>query len=312
MPSTQSRRYCFTLNNPTTEEATQIAGLGDNDRVKYLVVGRETGESGTPHLQGFIIFTRSVRFNTAKGLLGNRVHLEPARGSNAQASDYCKKDGDFDEYGSISENQGKRTDIDKYSEWLDDLGKRPTEREVSMLFPSLYARYSRAILRMAELRYPLLPELDLENVELRQWQRELEDTLINPADDRKIYWVVDPVGNQGKSFFCNYMICKYKQEVCFIRPGKLDDMALTVDPESRIFIFDIPRSKTEFFQYAILEYLKDRMVFSPKYESKVKYIQHLPHVVVFANEHPEFAKLSMDRWEVITLGQVEEPLTFLG
>ena len=41
-----SRRYCFTLNNPTDAEKLSLDQLGDSCR--YLVLGFEVGESGTP------------------------------------------------------------------------------------------------------------------------------------------------------------------------------------------------------------------------------------------------------------------------
>jgi len=45
--------------------------------------------------------------------------------------------------------------------------------------------------------------------------------------------------------------------------------------------------------------LKDRFVFSPKYDSKTKWLSNQPHVVVFMNEHPDMTKLSHDRYRII-------------
>lgn len=81
--------------------------------VKYLVFGREVGESGTRHLQGYIELSERIRFNGIRRLL-NRAHIEPRRGSSQQAAEYCKKDGLWEEFGSISKpHQGTRSDLEE-------------------------------------------------------------------------------------------------------------------------------------------------------------------------------------------------------
>lgn len=93
------RGWCFTVNNPTDEDEALLQE--DDDRVKYIVVGHEVGEEGTPHLQGFILFHNAVRFATVKESVGERAHLEAAKGNSFQAMTYCKKDGDFWEHGDV-------------------------------------------------------------------------------------------------------------------------------------------------------------------------------------------------------------------
>lgn len=82
-----NNRWCFTLNNYSQEEEDQIKAI----ECKYIVFGHEIGEQGTPHLQGFIILNKRVRFSSAKGLFPERTHLEIARGTSPEAADYCLK-----------------------------------------------------------------------------------------------------------------------------------------------------------------------------------------------------------------------------
>lgn len=48
----RTRAWCFTLNNYSEKEYETIKGVS----CRYIVVGKEVGDSGTPHLQGYIEF----------------------------------------------------------------------------------------------------------------------------------------------------------------------------------------------------------------------------------------------------------------
>lgn len=98
---TLAKRWCFTLNNP--DEFDTLSP----DLVEYSVVGHEIAASGTHHLQGFVIFKNEKRLTAVSKLLP-RAHWEIARGSNKQASEYCKKDKKYVECGSLPEFGKKR------------------------------------------------------------------------------------------------------------------------------------------------------------------------------------------------------------
>lgn len=85
------RKACFTLNNWTTEELDQM--LRDFDGMKYII-GKEVGEQGTPHLQGYVEFGRQLSFNQLKKI-SDRAHWEKPRGNKKQNIKYCSKDGNF-------------------------------------------------------------------------------------------------------------------------------------------------------------------------------------------------------------------------
>lgn len=64
------------------------------------------GASGTPHLQGYVCFNNRMRLNALKALAPT-WHWEQARGTPQQASDYCKKEGDFYEHGVLPQTGGQ-------------------------------------------------------------------------------------------------------------------------------------------------------------------------------------------------------------
>lgn len=112
--TSKRRGWCFTLNNPSITESNSLKALGESEleanKATYLVIGRETGESGTPHLQGYIHFKSQRAMSSVKSIIGHRAHLEGANGTPQQNRTYCSKDGDFDEYGDVP-TQGERTDL---------------------------------------------------------------------------------------------------------------------------------------------------------------------------------------------------------
>lgn len=113
--SPRSRAWCLTLNNWTTEEYQTLLRLAEaSDQpalFSYLILGKEEGEEGTPHLQGYAEFSTRRTLNSLRRSTGfSRIHWEVRRGTQLQAVDYCKKDGDFIELGVLS-SQGQRTDL---------------------------------------------------------------------------------------------------------------------------------------------------------------------------------------------------------
>lgn len=115
----QSKYWCFTLNNYKPNDVLLLRQLGRRDEVvTYLVFGREgrTTPAGTPHLQGYVELRRRLRLSQLKVLIGQRAHFERRRGTGKEAADYCKKEGDFEEYGTAPTgkdgDRGRRSDLE--------------------------------------------------------------------------------------------------------------------------------------------------------------------------------------------------------
>lgn len=104
----RSRGYVFTLNNYTEEEINSLKLCGS----KYLIFGKEIGENGTPHLQGYVYWNCLKSLKQMKKING-RAHWEIQKGSFEQAIEYCKKDGSFEELGVAPMSQKKKGETEK-------------------------------------------------------------------------------------------------------------------------------------------------------------------------------------------------------
>lgn len=106
---TLKKAYCFTLNNYTEDELSNIHRTCENES-RFAIVGEEVGERGTPHLQGYIIFKKPYRFDTIKNRHLPRCHIEIAAGSVDSNIRYCSKDGKHREFGERPAPVGKTRD----------------------------------------------------------------------------------------------------------------------------------------------------------------------------------------------------------
>jgi len=137
--------WVFTLNNYTDAEVDDLNGSLDADSIKYAVYGYEVGESGTPHLQGFLSLVKKKRMSAVKSIVNERAHLEPRRGSKKQAIEYCKKDNNYKEFGDVEHamhGQGHRTDLDKVTDMIKD---GATLAEVAEAQPKSWIHYHKGI-----------------------------------------------------------------------------------------------------------------------------------------------------------------------
>lgn len=104
----RSRGFCFTINNPTSWDDHDIDTL--KGQAEYIVIGKEHfgPNEGTPHYQGYVRFKSQRTFTRVQQLLP-RAHIEIQKGTATEAAEYCKKDGDFEEWGTPPKSRGEST-----------------------------------------------------------------------------------------------------------------------------------------------------------------------------------------------------------
>jgi len=154
MDDERFRNVCITLNNWTEDEYIALKNM----ECTYAVFGKEIGESGTPHIQGYAEFKKKISLKNLKKI-SNRVCWINRDGTARQASDYCKKgeqtkeewkqfhtkgpnyglNADFFEEGNISK-QGERKDIEAVTTLIIN---RTPMREIAIENPFIYVKFHR-------------------------------------------------------------------------------------------------------------------------------------------------------------------------
>lgn len=239
----QHTYWCFTINNYTMELVEQVERIFSFESDWYIFQ-EETGELGTPHLQGIIKFNKRKRFTEVKKLI-TEAHWEPTR-SVSKSIAYCSKE---------ETRTGKQ-----FTKGIE------------------------------------LPE-EIEVDEPYGWQLQVMDIIKTKPDKRSIYWFWEPVGNVGKSTLCKYLAYKHNAILC---SGNAKDIYnhILKQKSIKIVIIDIPRVSQDHISYAAIESIKNGFIYSGKYEGGQK-IFNSPHVIVFANQEPDYSNMSQDRWKVI-------------
>lgn len=145
------RRFVFTLNNYTKEEEEQIQATD----CRWLIYGRETGEAGTPHLQGACVIGRQVAFSTIKTWPGfARCHISTMNGKPEDSLRYCsKEDTQPFQKGQIPNGEGRRNDLHEAVARLRDSKSSADFRELVKDddFAVVYVKYNKGLTLLSNL-----------------------------------------------------------------------------------------------------------------------------------------------------------------
>lgn len=175
--STQTKYFCITINNYDEQSTiSYYRSLLEMSKLSYCILGRETSTTGTRHLQGYVELPMRIRLAGARKLFPG-AHIEVRGGTAQQARDYCRKDGDYEEFGTISDcsKKGKRTDLDELHQFLRDGGSLIN---VSNEYFGPFLRYQRSI-----------KEYIFINSEKRSWQVDVH-----------VYWGKTRTGKTRKAY----------------------------------------------------------------------------------------------------------------
>jgi len=268
-----AKKWCFTMNNYTEEAYSSIIRVLD-DSCDVAIIGKEIGESGTPHLQGYCEFKvkcrpKSVISQVAVSeLTGTQIiewaysiHWEKAKGSKQQNVRYCSKD-------------------DKKA-WTKGC---KVKKELKLIKES----------------------------QLYQWQKNIIKEIDGEPDDRKVMWYWSHEGCIGKTAFGKWLFARKGAYVLNgkgtdVRNGIIQYYQHEGDTPEFI-IYPIPRCHgSDYVSYEALENIKDMFFYSGKYEGGMV-CGNAPHLLILANAPPKESKLSMDRWDIVCIDPENAPI----
>jgi hypothetical protein len=246
------------------------------------------------HWQGYVEFKKRISMKQALDILGpcdvTIVKFDNGA-SNYANMDIRKKEGaipnTYQEFGTrkgngrAASNALLKSDIEECESWDEVLGLPGVAHQLN---------WARDVWKRKPINI-LIPGM------LRHWQIEVWKK-VRDQDNRTILFVVDEKGGAGKSTFTKWLAIKKGAFVC--QGGKSADIMHAFEKQEIVCI-DLARSNNaDYWPWQSMEYFKNGMAFSPKYESHTMYFNPCK-VVVFCNELPDMTKLSRDRYSIIHL-----------
>lgn len=151
----KTRAYCFTINNYTTGTEVVLKQKATGTEVVYMVWSREVGESGTPHLQGYVYFKnprtmKGVQSTMFKGLGAAMFEAMGTAQENRKyiIGPYIKEgkvkpyNPEHEEFGTIPK-QGERVDLQELSNKI--MSGELTTEDILIQYPTMYHQYGRTL-----------------------------------------------------------------------------------------------------------------------------------------------------------------------
>lgn len=168
--SIRSRSWCLTINHYTDDDVKCFDKCG----AKYYTYGKEVGATGTPHLQAYVEFS-SQRTLKSVSRMFPRAHVEVRRGTALQAAQYCQKDGDYVEFGTLAQKNGGDSALER------------AEKNRLLRFEPLPSLLDSGVISVLQV-----PQIHKA--------RQILDSLHPPkdADDVRGVWIFGPPGS-GKT-----------------------------------------------------------------------------------------------------------------
>lgn len=262
----RARGWCFTINNPISEDFEILAHIKYNlPEIQYCFGLEGTTADKTTHIQGFVYFQHPQEFKKVKSVF-DRGHIEKAKGNKKQNYNYCSKEGNFDSNMYDIITPAKQRAIERvFSEEYNNITWKPWQQSILDMIKN--PPHKRKIYWYWE------PTGNVGKSFLVKYICMTHTVIIGEGKMADVFNQINTIMTDDKK-----------------NVGKIP----------QIIIIDVPRTSIEFINYAMIEKVKNGCIYSGKYEGGIC-IFPIPHIIVFANEEPKLSALSADRLEIIRI-----------
>jgi hypothetical protein len=325
----KSNHFAITLNNYTDGVLERTKNLvavriTQKTRVTFVALQEEIGETGTPHIQGYIQLNCTICAKSftdwLEEKLGVRPHVGACRSASETNVDYCSKEdtrkpgtepfvaGVYAPIAGLASSQGQRTDLQAVQNAIDE---GATINDVIKNHFCTWAKYDRFLRQYhtdtQQLKFKQTLISETSGMTLRSWQTQLLDSLSGAPQPRKVRWWWDERGNVGKSWMGNHLRLHHNAVVCqMMKKADLCHMLTKMPVHTTCVVFDLTRSHEAgavAVVYEMLEMLGNGYICSGKYDSQAIDLPKLD-LIVFANFQPDRTAMSEDRWIVNHIASV--------
>nr|WAE43939.1 MAG: replication associated protein [Cressdnaviricota sp.] len=196
----RSKNFVFTINNYTEEIIADLKAHVPTT-FRCLCFGREIAPTtGTPHLQGFVVFKTLKTFKQVCSFKHFKWYVERMKGTIDQSLKYCTKDKNFEIHGDVpktTKEKGEagaepgaksvRTDLVELRKDIQNGMSRIDLSSVDLLYKTLAPKYSYSL------------DKDPNIASLYPWQQKILDYSLTAPHRRKVLWIYSYCGDQGKT-----------------------------------------------------------------------------------------------------------------
>lgn len=290
-----------------------IKFIADKFPIKRYIYCNEKGDSehGYNHTHAAIEFINKINIKDPRTFDYKGIHpdIQTIRSWDASVT-YCMKEGTYKANFVIKEKPSLTAIIDnitKAPSVIDALKENASSLKDIVPIVQIYNNKGYM------MPQDLLDELKQQKFNL--WQQQLFDMLHNHNDRRCIFWLYEKVGGIGKTYFCDMLEAREMHETLVIAAtGSLRDIADLIrnwmdgGNTPKYILIDLPRTFEDRESiYTVLESLKNGRLTCTKYKGATLRFRS-PAVCVFSNWKPQVDKCSLDRWRILTVNSINDPL----
>lgn len=299
-PTRKSTNFFMTFQQPCKYYVNKKLHLHmGNEWVKGLTVGNEWGSGYNPSGHAHALLTvekPGYSLEDIKKILSEQYKIIPQDIQVAKNVKDCVRYISKEDYRCISQGHDKDHLSVLCRAYLYSLKYEkfvPTRYPYCHLHNTQKKEFREFVDQFyQEQEIDNMPEL-MKDLELREWQQEVVMALMM-QNDRHILWLYDEEGGRGKTTLAKYLTKEY--QALILHNGSTPDVAMAYNKEKYV-IFDYTRTE-ERINYKAIEHLKNGIIFSSKYQSKMKFFPP-PKILCLSNNLPDITGLSKDRWHIL-------------